>query len=286
MFSKTSFLKNPNANRRHLLQLEGFLSLSNLSVAADLLKVENFELPAIPIFEEYASQLTFSDNLRLGNRLEKFFSFVIQKSTSYSLAVENFQIVENKITLGEIDFLLRNNQSNQLFHIELATKLYLYDSTLSGELERWVGPNRKDSLLQKIEKLKAHQFPLLYTSQAKNDLSAKGIDPTDCKQKICFKAKLFLPFAAKDILPPFVKNKNIDGYFTTFPVFQGTEFKNQHYFLPEKQDWIVPPKYGERWFSHDEIKLQIEKMHIKKQSPMVWMKKDNNTFETIFVVFW
>ena len=67
---------------------------------------------------------------------------------------ENVQIIEDKKTIGEIDFIIENITTKQLIHMELAYKFYLFDPTISSEtVNNWIGPNRNDSLKEKLEKL-------------------------------------------------------------------------------------------------------------------------------------
>jgi hypothetical protein len=45
---------------------------------------------------------------------------------------ENIQVIEDKKTIGEIDFLLKKN-TKQVIHMELAYKFYLFDPSISSE---------------------------------------------------------------------------------------------------------------------------------------------------------
>ena len=52
---------------------------------------------------------------------------------------------------------------NQLIHLEVSYKFYLYDENLGKlESEKWIGPNKRDSLVQKTAKLKSKQLPILF----------------------------------------------------------------------------------------------------------------------------
>jgi hypothetical protein len=281
-----SFLKAKNIQHRLFLQLKGFQSNTYLNIVGDLLDVPVFRLPKILFSEKSISRLVMPERLRLGNRLEHFFSFVIQESHNYEIIAENIQIFENKITLGELDFLILDKKKNAVIHVELAGKLYLYDPKLDGELERWIGPNRKDSLLKKTATLKNKQFPLLYTQQSENILNNFGIKHSTIRQSVSYKARLFLPYKLKEKVPDFVSIENIKGYYVNIDDFLGDRFKEFNYFIPAKQDWIVDPKYGEIWFSYKEILITVEDALEEKISPLIWIKKPDNTFETIFVVWW
>ena len=109
-------------------------NLSELNLATDL----EFQLPA---------------NIRLGHLAEKIVSELIKSSTNYTLLYENIQVIEAKNTLGELDFIIENIGTKQKIHLELAYKFYLFDPSISSEsINNWIGPNRNDSLKQKLEK--------------------------------------------------------------------------------------------------------------------------------------
>jgi hypothetical protein len=286
MFSQTSFLKEPNSPIRHYLQLKGFMFNSYLEIASDILGKELFKLPEIEVSIADMKRLDMPKYLRLGNRLERFFAFIIQESEGFEMLAQNIQIIENKVTLGELDFIVKNLKNNEIYHIELGGKLYLYDPNIEGELARWVGPNYTDSLLKKLDKLQTFQFPLLHHSFTRQVLTFLRIDPLLIFQKICLKVRLFLPLTLKGTIPLYVEAHNIKGYYLKMFEFLTPEYAAYQYFLPEKQDWIVEPKYGEVWYSQKDLIPMVEKMLSARQSPMVWVKKEETVYETIFVVFW
>jgi len=51
-------------------------------------------------------------------------------------------------------------------HLEIQFKFYLYDAALgTTEIDHCIGPMRKDSLNEKLSKLKEKQLPLLYANE-------------------------------------------------------------------------------------------------------------------------
>ena len=122
---------------------------------------QTFDLSELHLTTDVNLQLP--TNLRLGHLAEKVVSELIRSSTNYEVLYENIQLIENKNTIGEIDFIVQNTVTSQLTHVEMAYKFYLLDPTISSEtINNWIGPNRNDSLKEKLEKLKSKQFPLLY----------------------------------------------------------------------------------------------------------------------------
>lgn len=281
-----SFLNIPNIQRRLFLQMLGFQSDTYLSIVSNLLDVSTFRLPKSDFIETDIQHLLMPENLRLGKRLERFFSFIIEASERYEILAKNLQIIKNKITLGELDFIIYDSQTKQTLHVELTGKLYLYDPVFEEELERWIGPNRRDSLLLKINKLHDKQLPLLYNSTSKEYIEHLGVVQDKTEQQICFKARLYLPYAIRNTIPKFVSSKNIKGYYLRLQEFLNPLFESYSYFIPEKQDWIVHPKHGEIWYSHAEILKQIEISLLEERSPMLWVRTAIDRYETLFVVWW
>ena len=68
-------------------------------------------------------------NLRLGHLAESVVSGLLHASTNYTVLYENVQLMVDKQTIGEIDFIIEDDR-DRLFHMELAYKFYLYDLSL------------------------------------------------------------------------------------------------------------------------------------------------------------
>ena len=285
MFAQPSFLKNPEINHRHYLQLLGFLSSTYWEDTEMYVGKPLFRLPEFSINNATIDDLDIHEYLRLGNRLERFFSFIIKQSERYEMVAENIQIISNKVTLGELDFLIKDRKKNEIIHVELAGKLYLYSPNYTTELERWIGPNLKDTLQRKLIKLKDRQFPLLYQQDTIKILKSLGVNTDVISQKMCMKIRQFLPWKMHE-LPALAFRNNIKGYYVNSRDFQDDYFRGHQYFMPEKQDWIVAPEYCEVWMTYKKILKKIKNMHNQHQSPMIWLKKDNKTYETFFVTFW
>jgi len=66
-------------------------------------------------------------------------------------------------TVGELDYVWRDELSQQIWHWELAVKLYLYlpaTVTFSGGLDQFAGLQRRDTLARKTTRLRDHQLVL------------------------------------------------------------------------------------------------------------------------------
>ena len=84
--------------------------------------VPTFDLTELHLTNEIDFQLP--TNVRLGHLAEKIVSEAIKTSSNYQVLFENIQIIEEEKTIGEIDFIIKNFNSKQLLHVELAYKFY------------------------------------------------------------------------------------------------------------------------------------------------------------------
>lgn len=101
--------------------------------------------------------LAQGNTYRLGMYAERLLCFFFDTFSETELLLHNFQIIDHKITLGEVDFVIRWQE--RTIHIEVATKYYLATSS-TKDFSQWVGPSGKDSLYRKIKKVKELQLPI------------------------------------------------------------------------------------------------------------------------------
>ena len=223
----------------------------------------------------------------LGKRMEHFFSYYILNFTEFEVLAENQQIIENNLTLGELDFLLKNENSGETFHVELVYKFYLYDPASGGtEIQRWMGPNRRDSLKRKLDRLERKQFPLLFSEAAGPLLQKLSISAEEVIQKVCFKANLFLPFSEEDLVLEKVNPDAVKGFYIPMQDFTPGRFGKSVFFSPPKPQWPVSPELHNTWFSYFEILEQIFPLLESKRSPLLWMKTSEGKFQKFFIVWW
>ncbi|MDT0678071.1 DUF1853 family protein [Autumnicola musiva] len=266
-------------------QFKGFLSTPPLWKKDELFGIKQFKLPEGYLLPE-ALQNLYSPHSILGKRMESFFEHFINQTRDYDLLASNIQINREKLTIGEIDFLLKQLSNKKLLHVELVYKFYVYDPSFKEELQRWIGPNRKDSLLQKIEKLRKKQFPLLFKNETKDFLQSIPLDPNYVEQEACFRANLFLPKKWSRQSISLVNKECICGYWISNEDFQAEEYKHALFYSPKKQNWPLNPRYNNIWFSFSEIRTQINFFLKKKRAPLIWMKKNKEEYERFFVVWW
>ncbi len=180
--------------------------------------------------------ISIDENQRLGKYVERLVAFELAQHKHLSILVENLQIQKNKITLGELDCLLLKEGTP--IHLEIIYKFYLYDDSVgTTEIEHFIGPNRKDSLIEKLNKLKHKQLPLLYSKACQPYLDTLNIQKKDVCQYVYFKAQLFLPFLNQNMQLNLLNNDCVTGFYITKNEIK--EFKDCKFYIPNKKDWLV-----------------------------------------------
>lgn len=275
-------MKNRIAN-----QFQGFLNTPPLW-RDSLLGLQQFQLPKNHLnLENLETEIpSLASNFVLGKRMESFFELCIKKHQRFKLLAGNIQISREKITLGELDFLLKDKVQNKVFHIEMVYKFYVYDPDFPNEMQRWIGPNRKDTFLRKLEKLKQKQFPLLFKPETATLLKSLGLNRDEIIQQTYFKANLFVPQKLQQNCFSKINTDCIAGSWVHFEEFTSAAYWDFEFFSPKKQDWPISPEFGETWVTHSEIIKEIKEHFQKKKSPLIWVKKPGNKFERLFVVWW
>jgi len=96
---------------------------------------------------------------KLGHLYEDALAALLRESNTLDLLEENLQIRKDiHTTVGELDFLLRENANGNLVHLELATKFYLAVETPDGLT--FPGPDARDNYHRKLTRLREHQLSL------------------------------------------------------------------------------------------------------------------------------
>lgn len=226
---------------------------------------------------------TLPEKLMLGKRAEEFVFFDFENNQDISNVYKNIQINQDKLTIGELDAIF--NYKKQTLHLEVVYKFYLYDDRLANnEIDCLIGPNRKDSLREKLDKLKDKQLPLLHHPVTKKYLSKKDITTLAIKQKVYFKAQVFLPANQQSFKFSKLNNKCIYGFYYTLKQIE--LLKEAKFYIPQKIDWMVNPYQQVNWLSFNEFITLIKEQLEQKRAPMCWVKKQNGELHKFFVVWW
>jgi len=221
-------------------------------------------------------------NLRLGKLVEQFVFHQMAADPSCTILAENIQIQDDKLTIGELDALLMTDAGP--VHLEIIYKFYLYaPDEGDSELAHWIGPNRKDALVQKLTKLKEKQLPLLYHPKTQPLLKKLGLIASDIQQQVLFKAQLFLPLHFKGDAFSQLNLECVNGFYSTSADL--AQFKADQFYIPSKLDWIMDPDDTVTWLDYEDFMVEVMVWLHEHRSPLCWLKTGTN-FKKFFVVWW
>jgi len=267
--------------KRLYYQYLGFINSLNL-FSKNTINIDYFNFQKQEI--SYVAFQSFSLNIKvpLGKRVEHFFEFYIDQHPSYKMLKKNIQVNHNKTTIGEFDFFLEELEAGKIIHVELVYKFYIYLEN-EEEIKRYHGPNRHDNLEDKLNKLKNKQFPLLHNLHAKELL--KDIETSSVTQQLCFLGNTFLAPNTQAIFHLINPNTVAGSYRTVKSFMADTSFRNKHYFIPQKEDWLIDPKYGEVWYEYEEILEKIQENFERNNSLLIWIKETDSDTESVERLF-
>ena len=137
-------------------------------------------------------------------------------------------------------------------------------------------------MIQKLEKLKRKQFPLLHHKRTK--LKFKNLQIDEFSQALCLLVSLFIPYQYKASLNPIYK-KAIKGYYLNLETFRSLDHSDKMYCVPSKKEWGMSPTENENWTSFNGIVKYLNTSMEEKQAPLCW-EKQNDTYAAFFVVWW
>ena len=171
-------------------QYQGFMDTPSLFLdVGDFVKQPLFAFEEVSPLKEKLREL--KKNTMLGKRAELFFKELIKGSKEYKVLADGIQVFKDKRTVGELDFIIQHRKSLQVFHTELTYKFYAYDPNIATTaIEKWIGPNRKDTLVQKLDKLNTRQFPLLHTKETQQRLEKLSLPLDGYCTKIGFQSTI------------------------------------------------------------------------------------------------
>nr|WP_321243344.1 DUF1853 family protein [uncultured Psychroserpens sp.] len=269
-----------NLSQEHLQALyQAYCKTHLLWKRANVNNLEQLEIPS-----DYG--LVFlrklERRLRLGQLAEQFVFNQLETCETITLMAENIQIQKSKQTLGELDTLLIVD--HQPIHLEIVYKFYVYDETLGGtEIERWIGPNRKDSLLEKLTKLQDKQLPLLYSQDCKHTLNQLNLDDYGFEQRVLFKAQLFVPYQ-KQADFKHINEACVYGFYIN--TAQLENFKDCQFYIPSKLDWFLEPYETVDWLEYSNFRSETQSFLDNNQSPLFWTKNVVGELSKAFLVWW
>jgi len=207
----------------------------------------------------------------LGKRFESLLAFWFSNSPYFELLHRNvvFHNEQNN-TSGEADFIIREKESNEIWHIESACKYYL-GVNKSSYWKNWVGPNGHDTLELKLNKAN-NQLRIFERAEGRRFL--KENDLPKPHSFLLMKGYFFHHFSLiEGAVPPKDAHRHYNGGWYIY------ENELPH-FKSDLAQWLLLPKG--RWispfYSKEEVAvlsgnemIELCRQHIRKyaKSPMI-----------------
>ncbi len=260
--------------------------MSNLFLNSNEFSTPSFETQIIKNINFNSIDLeTLDKHKYLGKRAEFFMKAYLDQY--YHPIYHSLQIHNNKLTLGELDFLFYDQQENKWIHLELICKFYVFTGNEDqSSLESWIGPNLKDRLDYKVEKLKTYQLQICSNPKTKVLLKNLNIDLEEIETKLCYKAKLYIPQEHKKSIYNQINPNCIEGKFFNFEEFKKFKFSEMLYYIPPKHEWLCQPKTNKHWYDFEKAIRILKPSILEKRSQLVWRKTKTGEFLEDFVVWW
>lgn len=200
---------------------------------------------------------------RLGIRFEHLLAFWLQDSAyhPFQLIGQGIKRMEGQRTIGEIDFLVLNQDTQQTEHWEVAIKFYLGEKILCTDdlqanqllkeqlqANQWLGPNRRDSLVRKLKHVCQHQFNVA-------DIHGHEI----YQRRAIIKGRLFYPAGFPVAIADWTAPQHLTGFWGyDMPVApQGFRWR-----YASRQEWMVADPNFHR--------ISLERNTIQPSQPMYW----------------
>ncbi len=167
--------------------------------------------PTNPRSHALQKHIDAQNNHRLGHYFETLLSYWFAHNSRYQLLAQNLPLHDGKRTVGEFDFIVRDQQKNKTQHWEVACKFYLGIGNTSN-INNWHDAMLKDNLAKKYQQMQTRQSQLSEQPSSKSALDSLGIH---IDEKICLmKGRLFYPLEyLKRSAPPILANSHLQAWW-------------------------------------------------------------------------
>ncbi|MEP5567712.1 MAG: DUF1853 family protein [Halioglobus sp.] len=198
--------------------------------------LESLDLDPKPL----ANHLAKSSTRRLGLYFETLWHFFLEQDSEIDLLAHNLAVRDSKRTLGEFDCIYFCHRRQRNVHLELAVKFYLSAPAATGsEQHNWLGPNSKDRLDLKLQRMMSHQIRLAHTPEGSAALAELGV--SDPLLEIEIKGRLFNQWRAPAPPPPgYNLALNMPNWRRLNELSKLDEGNNARYLPLERSQWLSP----------------------------------------------
>lgn len=179
--------------------------------------------------------LTDPPQRRLGLHFEQLYHCLMEDLLGWQVLVRNLPIRRQGITLGELDFIVRNPATGDLEHHEIAVKFYL--GYLGESQVWWYGPNARDRLDLKTRRLLDHQSHLTELPETREHLAGLGLNEPLIK-RVYMPGYLFYPRAHHLAPPADVPAQHLRGEWVYRHNLDKVD--TSHWVTLDKPHWLGP----------------------------------------------
>ncbi len=181
--------------------------------------------------------------MRLGHYFEWLWHIWLRAHPRYDLLRANAVWREQGITLGETDLLLRDRDSGEIEHWELAVKFYLGYGDLALR-SHWHGPQFRDRLDHKFEHLKFSQTRLSLLPAVQQQLKQQNLRVS--RVRCVVKGRLFLPWTAYWQQQPvaFAAPQFLHGFWLSLSEWQIQQHRYPHIRRLSREQFLAPLTTG------------------------------------------
>lgn len=178
---------------------------------------------------------------KVGFYFESLLAWWLQWNPELELLAHNLQVRASGRTLGALDYVVRDSEG-AVQHWEVAVKFYLQRES-KAEWSAWVGPNQRDRLDLKLERMRDHQLPLSSTAEARVQLANLGTT-AHVQRRAVIKGALFERWRGVPVLPRGASRSTPLGVW--FPASAFSEYAARtpcsRWCQRLKPDWLGPAR--------------------------------------------
>lgn len=256
-------------------------SLIDFSGCEGVSAVPSFESERLPIEKAAClSSLRLPLKKKVGRYFEQLVSYWLHDVRRLEILTEQQQIFDAGQTVGEIDFIFKD-ELQQLVHLETAIKFYLYYPGTHSSGSHYLGPNSRDNFEAKTRKLLNHQLKL-----------GRKLEPRLDRVEALVRGRIFYPpDSAEDILrPAHLSQEHLTGHWI-YPneIEWIDQFRDDaRFMIMRKPYWLTPVLTESQTSSrldHTELKRFTQQHFAESSRPLLVCKfdqSDPNTEEVHF----
>ena len=226
------------------------------------------------------------NSYKLGIRFEDIICNWIEATPDLELLSRNLPVHDGERTIGEFDLLVQH--ADQIEHWELAVKFYLGLND-QRQINNWFGPDPRDTLAAKFNKVRDHQLKLSEHPAAQSLLNENGWEIN--QTRAFMKGRLFHPYNAfchREFDYPREVNENHEkGWWITDTGFALQEdMKDGLFTILEKPFWLalITSDLKRVVLSHSEIVRYLSREHNGSTLHIARLDSDLNETSRGFVV--